>query len=65
QAIVSVVGNEIASNAGNLKKVFDSLDNINVRMVSYGGSAHNISILVSAEQKNQVLKQLNKGVFGL
>ena len=65
QAIISIVGNQIASDANNLKKVFDSLANINVRMVSYGGSAHNISLLVTAAQKNQALKQLNKGVFGL
>lgn len=65
QTIVSVVGNEIAADAGTLKKVFDSLTGIDVRMVSYGGSAHNISILVAAPQKTQVLQQLNSGVFGL
>jgi aspartate kinase len=65
QTIVSVVGNEIAANAETLQKVFDSLKDIDVRMVSYGGSAHNISILVPAAQKTQVLQQLNSGVFGL
>ncbi len=65
QTIVSIVGNEIASNEGSLKKVFDSLRDIHIRMVSYGGSAHNISILVAADQKTGVLKQLNAGVFGL
>ena len=47
------------------KKVFDNLGNIDVRMVSYGGSVHNISILVAAQQKKQVLQQLNSGLFGL
>jgi aspartate kinase len=65
QTIVSIVGNEIASDPGTLHKVFESLNNIPVRMVSYGGSAHNISVLVSGEQKNQVLQQLNSGIFGL
>lgn len=65
QTIVSVVGNEIAANAETLQKMFDSLGNIDVRMVSYGGSTHNISILVPAAQKIQVLQQLNSGVFGL
>lgn len=65
QAIVSIVGNKIAAHAGTLKKVFDSLSNIDVRMVSYGGSEHNISILVAAPQKVQVLQQLNSGLFGL
>ncbi|MEO6071166.1 MAG: aspartate kinase [Chitinophagaceae bacterium] len=65
QAIVSIVGNEIAADENALKKVFDSLDGIDVRMVSYGGSAHNISILVPTEQKVKVLQQLNSGLFGL
>jgi aspartate kinase len=34
-------------------------------MVSYGGSPHNISILVNAADKKPVLQQLNVGVFGL
>src|SRR5689334_5683873 len=42
QTIVCIVGNEIAAHADTLKKVFDSLSNIDVRMVSYGGSLHNI-----------------------
>jgi len=65
QTIISIVGNEIASDANSLKKVFDSLSNINVRMVSYGGSAHNISVLIAADQKKPVLQQLNSGLFGL
>ena len=65
QTIISIVGNEIASDGNALKKVFDSLSNISVRMVSYGGSDNNISLLVPAEQKKQVLQQLNSGVFGL
>jgi aspartate kinase len=63
--IVSIVGNELASDHAVLKKLFQSLDGIDVRMVSYGGSAHNISILVSSAQKTTVLQQLNSGLFGL
>jgi len=65
QAIVSIVGHEIATHPDTLKKIFDSLSNVDVRMVSYGGSLHNISILVSADKKKQVLQQLNSGLFGL
>ncbi len=65
QTIVSIVGNEIAAQPDTLRQVFDSLDNINVRMVSYGGSVHNISMLVAADQKKNVLQQLNSGLFGL
>jgi aspartate kinase len=65
QTIVSIVGNEIAAHPDTLKKVFESLSNVDVRMVSYGGSIHNISVLVAGEEKKKVLQQLNSGLFGL
>lgn len=65
QAIISVVGNEIAQTTQIIKKLFGSIMNIPVRMVSYGGSRHNISLLVDASYKTQILQQLNKGMFGL
>lgn len=65
QTIISIVGNGIAENPETLKKLFTSLSTIEVRMVSYGGSAHNISILIAGHQKSQALQQLNSGLFGL
>lgn len=65
QTIISVVGNEIARTESIIKKLFGSIMNIPVRMVSYGGSPHNISLLVQAEYKTQILQQLNRGMFGL
>ena len=65
QVIISVVGNEISQTEAMVKKLFGSIMNIPVRMVSYGGSPHNISLLVPGEYKNQILQQLNKGMFGL
>lgn len=63
--IISVVGNEISQTSAIIKKLFGSIMNIPVRMVSYGGSPHNISLLIAAEYKTQILQQLNKGMFGL
>jgi len=65
QVIISVVGNEISRTEDMIKKLFGSIMNIPVRMVSYGGSPHNISLLVPATYKTQILQQLNKGMFGL
>ena len=65
QVIISVVGNEIAKTVNIVKKLFESIQNIPVRMVSYGGSPHNISLLVPAAFKTQILQQLNKGMFNL
>ncbi len=64
-AIVSIVGNEIAETDHILTKLFNCLDAIPVRMVSYGGSPHNVSLLVPSANKIQTLQVLNKGIFGL
>ena len=65
QTIISIVGNEIAQTEHVLEKLFTSIHSIPVTMVSYGGSAHNISLLVPAAQKKTTLQALNKGLFGL
>ncbi|HEY5465276.1 MAG TPA: aspartate kinase [Hanamia sp.] len=63
QTIVSIVGYHISKTENLLAKVFDSITEIPVRMVSFGGSQHNISILVSHENKEKALQLLNKGLF--
>ena len=63
QAIVCVVGNQVAETKGAIQSVMDSLVDIPVRMVSFGGSKHNVSILIDAQYKAQALKSLNEGVF--
>jgi aspartate kinase len=63
QAIICVVGNKVAETKGAVQSVLDSLIDIPVRMVSFGGSKHNVSILVDAQYKTQALKSLNEGVF--
>jgi aspartate kinase len=63
--IISVVGNEIAQTNNVLSKLFESLEPVPVRMVSYGGSKHNVSLLVPSSYKSKTLQLLNKGLFGL
>ena len=65
QTIVSIVGNEIAQTASVLKKLFDAIDEVPVTMVSYGGSHHNISLLIPSEHKVKTLQLINKGLFNL
>jgi aspartate kinase len=63
--IISVVGNEIAQTEDVLSKLFTALIPVPVRMVSYGGSKHNISLLIHSSHKTKTLQLLNKGLFGL
>jgi aspartate kinase len=65
QSIIAIVGNEIAQTKDLLGRLFMALSPVPVRMVSYGGSAHNVSILIPGEYKNQTLQLLNSGIFGL
>ncbi|MDZ4716623.1 MAG: aspartate kinase [Cytophagales bacterium] len=65
QTIICVVGNKLAEREGVLHEVFRSLENIPVRMVSFGGSLNNISILVNSVQKEKSLQALNHGLFNL
>ncbi len=65
QSIISIVGNEIAQTPDMLKKLFDAIHEIPVTMVSYGGSSHNVSLLVPSVHKTRTLQLLNSGLFGL
>jgi aspartate kinase len=63
--IVSIVGNEITRTPEVLSKLFEALIPVPIRMVSYGGSKHNVSLLIPFANKIQTLQLLNKGLFGL
>lgn len=65
QTIISIVGNELATTENLLSRLFEALKPVPVRMVSYGGSPHNVSILIPADQKTTTLQLLNKGLFNL
>lgn len=65
QTIICVVGDFIAENKGLASQIFKALDNISIRMISYGGSPNNISILVDSKDKIAALKLINEHVFKL
>lgn len=65
QSIVCIVGNALTEKEGVLHQVFESLKTIPVRMVSFGGSPNNISVLVDSALKDKTLSLLNRGLFGL
>ncbi len=65
QTIICVVGSFTAEKQGVAVKVFDALKNIPLRMISYGGSENNVSVLVESKYKKEALIALNKGLFNL
>jgi aspartate kinase len=65
QTIVCIVGTFGKDKQGYASRVFDSLKNIPIRMISYGGSENNISILIDGSLKKDALQALNSGLFNL
>ncbi len=63
QTIICVVGSVPKNTAGYGYKVLEALKDIPVRMVSYGGSPNNISVLIDSKFKKDALQALNKGLF--
>ena len=63
QTIICVVGDFLAESTGYALKVITALQEIPLRMISYGGSKNNISFLIKSEQKVAALTALNDNVF--
>lgn len=63
QSIICIVGKLPKDKSGYASMVLDALKNIPIRMVSYGGSANNISVLVNGNLKTEALQALNRGIF--
>lgn len=63
QTIICIVGELPRDKSGYGFKVLEALKDIPLRMVSYGGSSHNISVLMNSGFKKTALQALNKGLF--
>jgi aspartate kinase len=61
--IACIVGDLIAEETGFAANVFAALREIPIRMISYGGSRHNISVLVKTELKKQTLQSLSNNLL--
>ncbi|MBQ9285897.1 MAG: aspartate kinase [Bacteroidaceae bacterium] len=61
--IVCVVGDLSSKNVGFETIATDALKQIPVRMISYGGSAHNISFVVAEADKQRTLRALQQTLF--
>jgi aspartate kinase len=59
QTIICIVGENIVAQRGIIDKVFEALKHFQISMISYGGSRHNISILVDSKDKKEALVSLN------
>lgn len=61
--IICIVGDIIQEEKGFASKVFDALNGIPIRMISYGGSRYNISVLVPTSRKKETLQALSNNLL--
>ncbi len=61
--IICIVGDILGEEKGFASKVFNALDGIPIRMISYGGSRYNISVLVPKSKKEITLRALSKNLL--
>ncbi|MCE7043106.1 aspartate kinase [Dyadobacter sp. CY312] len=63
QNIICIVGNFSADKEGIALKVLEAMKNIPIRMISYGASEHNLSLLIHSKYKAEALNVLNERLF--
>jgi aspartate kinase len=63
QTILCIVGDFRNEMTGSATEIFRALNNIPLKMISYGGSHNSISILIDSSRKKEALQLLNKNLF--
>ena len=61
--IICVVGDFGAEKHGYAARVLEAVKHIPLRMISYGGSDHNMSLLIDTEDKTEILRSLHNRLF--
>jgi len=63
QTIICIVGDFRTDRPGSAPEIFEALDTIPLKMISYGGSPNSISLLIDTSNKTQALRLLSQHLF--
>ncbi len=63
QTIICVVGDFRPDRVGSAPEIFEALNTIPVKMISYGGSGNSVSILINSSDKTVALQSLSLNLF--
>jgi len=63
-AIISIVGMNFSSQSGIASTIFSALQDVNIRMISFGASDINFTLVVDAKELERSVKSLHKVLFG-
>lgn len=62
-ALVAIIGNNLHTQSGIAKQLFETLAPYNVRLISYGASTNNVCTLVKMEEADDVIRALHAALF--
>lgn len=63
-ALVSLIGNNINHTPGLAKKIFETIPDINVRMICLGASKHNFCFMIEEPNGTEVINRLHQTFIG-
>jgi aspartate kinase len=63
QTILCIVGDFRTERTGSAPEIFEALNTIPLKMISYGGSPNSLSLLIDTSNKTQALNLLSKHLF--
>jgi aspartate kinase len=63
QTIVCVVGDFRTERTGSAPEIFEALNTIPLKMISYGGSPNSLSLLIDTSNKIEALRLLSQHLF--
>jgi len=63
QSILCIVGDFRTERTGSAPEIFEALNTIPLKMISYGGSPYSLSLLIDTSDKVKALNLLNKHLF--
>lgn len=62
-AVVCIVGEGLRSSSGLASKIFSTIDDINISLISHGASSVNMTFVVKEERVGEVIKRLHNEFF--
>jgi len=62
--VISVVGENLTRTPGVASRVFGALEDVNVKLITYGGSGVNLSLVVRDEDVPRSVRQLHSALMG-
>jgi len=62
-SLVAVIGNGLTCAKGIGQSIFETINDINIRLICHGASANNLCFLVNEEDANYVVEKLHNTLF--